>query len=187
MRLLEEQAARMIQETDVVLSDYGQWFESPEGRQATPGAVARTPADRRDASPVRLFGFASLASTAVFATTRNADPGSEVVQIPATALKSTPLHRRAFCWPTRWKEDLCGQQADRRTQRRLHWRRGGARRLRLSHDVFIRTWICRPTPVSGCFEMTVSNSTSYLGATKHHLTNRPRLESPCPSWSKVKN
>jgi len=99
VRLLEEQAARMIQETDVVLSDYGQWFESSEGRQATPEQLR----ERLQTDVMRL-PFVSSASLAgvngrVFATTRNADPGSEVVQIPATALKSTLYIGAPFVGP----------------------------------------------------------------------------------------
>ena len=99
VRLLEEQAARMIQETDVVLSDYGQWVESTEGRQATPEQLR----ERLQADVMRL-PFVSSASLAgvngrVFATTRGADPGSEVVEIPATALKSTLYIGAPFVGP----------------------------------------------------------------------------------------
>ena len=99
VRLLEEQAARMIQETDVVLSDYGQWVASAEGRQATPEQLR----ERLQTDVMRLpfVASASLAGVngRVFATTRNADPGSEVVEIPATALTNTLYIGAPFVGP----------------------------------------------------------------------------------------
>jgi hypothetical protein len=131
--------------------------------QATPEQLrARL---QTDVMRLPFVASASLAGVngRVFATTRNADPGIEVVQIPATALKST-LYIGAPLLVHSMERKPCGQQADRRAQRRIYWRRGGARRLRPSHDVLWRTEICRPTRIRR-FEMTASTH-QLSGATK---------------------
>ena len=94
-RVLAEQTARLMQETDVVLSDYGEWVVSAEGRAADQGTLR----DRLRADVMRLpFVYsATLAGTngRVFATTQgesaaDMDPASrEAVEVPAPALKDS--------------------------------------------------------------------------------------------------
>jgi signal transduction histidine kinase len=87
-RVLAEQTARMMQETDVVLSDYGAWVLSTEGRAAN----EETLRERLRAGVMRLpFVYsATLAGTngQVFATTAD-HPSGEVVEVPAPALKDS--------------------------------------------------------------------------------------------------
>jgi signal transduction histidine kinase/ActR/RegA family two-component response regulator len=87
-RVLAEQTARMMQETDVVLSDYGAWVVSAEGRTADEESLR----ERLRADVMRLpFVYsATVANTSghVFATTAGPASG-EVVEVPAPALKDS--------------------------------------------------------------------------------------------------
>ena len=89
-RVLAEQTARMMQETDVVLSDYGDWILSSEGQSADEEILR----ERLRAAVMRLpFVYsATLAGTdgQVFATTLDSS-NRERVEVPAPALKD-PLY-----------------------------------------------------------------------------------------------
>jgi signal transduction histidine kinase/ActR/RegA family two-component response regulator len=86
-RVLAEQTARMMQETDVVLSDYGDWVVSIEGRKADEESLRERL--RADVMRLPFIYSASLAGAngRVLATTDAAS--RETVEVPPTALKDS--------------------------------------------------------------------------------------------------
>jgi signal transduction histidine kinase/ActR/RegA family two-component response regulator len=93
-RVLSEQAARMVQEVDVVLSDFSAWRASPEGRVADQQAIRERL--RSDVGRLPFVYSATLAGAdgRVLATTENESTSSrrlapgEGFTVPEPALKS---------------------------------------------------------------------------------------------------
>jgi len=94
-RVLSEQASRMVQEVDVVLSDFAAWRATPEGRSADEQAIREHL--RTDVGPLPFVYSATLAGAdgRVLATTENESTTSqrlapgEGFTVPEPALKST--------------------------------------------------------------------------------------------------